>query len=96
MVKDRDEEEVRRFREEKKITVKGENVSKPVTTFEEARFPKYITDQLASTENFLTPTVIQSQGWPVALSGRDMVGIAETGSGKTLAYILPAIVHVMA
>lgn len=40
------------------------------------------------------PTPIQSQGWPIALSGRDMVGIAQTGSGKTLAYILPAIVHI--
>ena len=35
-------------------------------------------------------------GWPVALSGRDMVGIAETGSGKTLAFLLPALVHVTA
>lgn len=33
-------------------------------------------------------------GWPIALSGRDMVGIAQTGSGKTLAYIMPAVVHI--
>jgi len=45
---------------------------------------------------FSAPTAIQSQGWPMAMSGRDMVGIAETGSGKTLAYILPAIVHINA
>ena len=32
----------------------------------------------------------------MAMSGRDMVGIAATGSGKTLAYILPAIVHINA
>lgn len=32
----------------------------------------------------------------MALSGRDMVGIAATGSGKTLAYLLPAIVHINA
>jgi ATP-dependent RNA helicase DDX5/DBP2 len=37
---------------------------------------------------FKTPTPIQCQGWPMALSGRDMVGVAETGSGKTLAYLL--------
>lgn len=30
----------------------------------------------------------------MAMSGRDMVGIAETGSGKTLSFILPAIVHI--
>jgi superfamily II DNA/RNA helicase len=45
---------------------------------------------------FKEPTPIQSQGWPMALSGRDVVGIAETGSGKTLAYCLPSIVHINA
>ena len=41
-------------------------------------------------QGFTKPTAIQSQGWPIALSGRDLVGIAQTGSGKTLAYMLPA------
>lgn len=41
-------------------------------------------------QNFTEPTPIQCQGFPLALSGRDMVGIAQTGSGKTLAVcILP-------
>ena len=47
-------------------------------------------------QGFNAPTAIQSQGWPMALSGRDVVGIAETGSGKTLTYCLPAIVHINA
>ena len=47
-------------------------------------------------QGFAAPTAIQSQGWPMALSGRDVVGIAETGSGKTLTYCLPAIVHINA
>lgn len=29
------------------------------------------------------PTSIQTVSWPVAMSGRDVVGIAQTGSGKT-------------
>ena len=33
-------------------------------------------------------------GWPVVLSGRDLVGVAETGSGKTLGYAIPAIIHI--
>merc|ERR1712225_159282 len=47
-------------------------------------------------QGFPAPTAIQSQGWPMALSGRDVVGIAETGSGKTLTYCLPAIAHINA
>ena len=45
---------------------------------------------------FSEPTAIQAQGWPMALLGRDLVGLAETGSGKTLAYLLPAVVHINA
>ncbi len=40
--------------------------------------------------------IIQSQGWPMALLGRDMVGISATGSGKTLAFLLPAMIHINA
>lgn len=36
-------------------------------------------------QNWTEPTPIQAQGWPVALGGKDLVGIAQTGSGKTLA-----------
>lgn len=36
------------------------------------------------------------QGWPMALLGRDMVGISATGSGKTLAFLLPAMIHINA
>lgn len=37
---------------------------------------------------FKEPTAIQAQGWPIALSGKDLVGIASTGSGKTLSVSL--------
>ena len=42
------------------------------------------------------PTPIQCQALPIALSGRDMIGIAATGSGKTAAFVLPALTHIMA
>ena len=45
---------------------------------------------------FAKPTPIQMQVLPVALSGRDLVGLAKTGSGKTAAYVLPLCIHVMA
>ncbi|PSN66793.1 hypothetical protein BS50DRAFT_600440 [Corynespora cassiicola Philippines] len=91
----RSQEEVDAFRKEYQIAVQGKNVPKPVTTFDEAGFPNYVMNEVKQ-QGFEKPTAIQSQGWPMALSGRDVVGIAETGSGKTLTYCLPAIVHINA
>ncbi|KAI0550263.1 Phosphomethylpyrimidine kinase-domain-containing protein [Xylaria curta] len=87
--------EVERFRRDHQITIAGRDVPKPVETFDEAGFPRYVMDEVKA-QGFPAPTAIQSQGWPMALSGRDVVGIAETGSGKTLTYCLPAIVHINA
>ena len=43
-----------------------------------------------------TPTPIQAQAIPVALSGRDVLGIAQTGTGKTAAFTLPMIARLAA
>ncbi|NJO68162.1 MAG: DEAD/DEAH box helicase [Bacteroidetes bacterium] len=40
---------------------------------------------------FTSPTAIQEQAFPVIMSGRDAVGIAQTGTGKTFAYLLPLL-----
>jgi len=37
-----------------------------------------------------------AQGWPIALSGKDTIGIAQTGSGKTLSFLLPGLIHLSA
>jgi len=42
---------------------------------------------------YSTPTSIQAQAMPVALSGKDLLGCAETGSGKTAAFAIPMIQH---
>ncbi|KAM4750338.1 putative ATP-dependent RNA helicase DDX5 [Anableps anableps] len=86
-------QEVEQYRRSKEVTVKGRDCPKPIVKFHEAAFPSYVMDVIVK-QNFTEPTPIQSQGWPVALSGKDMVGIAQTGSGKTIAYLLPAIVHI--
>nr|XP_061791869.1 probable ATP-dependent RNA helicase DDX17 [Nerophis lumbriciformis] len=87
------EYEIEEFRKNKEITIKGSDCPRPVMTFQQAQFPQYVMDVLMQ-QNFKEPTAIQAQGFPLALSGKDMVGIAQTGSGKTLAYLLPSIVHI--
>ncbi|KAI5306179.1 ATP-dependent RNA helicase dbp2 [Ascosphaera pollenicola] len=91
----RSQAEVDAFRKDNEMTVTGRNIPRPVETFDEAGFPQYVISEVKA-QGFDKPTSIQSQGWPMALSGRDVVGIAETGSGKTLTYCLPAIVHINA
>jgi ATP-dependent RNA helicase DDX5/DBP2 len=88
-------EEVDEWRRRHEITVTGTNIPKPVRTFEEASVPEFMLKEIMKA-GFTEPTAIQSQGWPMALSGRDMVGIAQTGSGKTLSFLLPAVVHIVA
>ena len=40
-------------------------------------------------QNLTTPTPIQTRAIPEALTGRDIMGLAQTGTGKTLAFGLP-------
>ncbi|KAI4790335.1 hypothetical protein KUCAC02_034697 [Chaenocephalus aceratus] len=85
--------EVETYRRTKIITIKGRDCPNPIANFHEASFPSYVMDVI-NKAGWTEPTPIQAQGWPLALSGKDMVGIAQTGSGKTLSYLLPSIVHI--
>jgi len=40
---------------------------------------------------YISATPIQAQAIPVALAGRDVLGIAQTGTGKTAAFTLPLV-----
>lgn len=68
---------------------------RPVTSFEEVGFPEYLMTSIRA-QGFDAPTPIQCQAWPMALSGRDVVAIAQTGSGKTISFALPAMLHINA
>ena len=43
------------------------------------------------SEGYEEPTPIQQQAIPLALEGRDILGIAQTGTGKTAAFSLPSL-----
>lgn len=81
----------------------NESHSPPLCTFDSAAllpdwhhftlYPHIL--QVLHSRKFISPTPIQSKAIPPALSGRDVIGVAETGSGKTLAYGLPIIHHIL-
>jgi len=84
--------EVKKYYKEHNITMKGRGrkTFKPLLTFPELGFS---SNMMKIVANFDKPTPIQSCCWPIAASGRDIIGIAETGSGKTLAFSMPALAH---
>lgn len=47
--------------------------------------------KVVSDLGLITPTPIQHQAIPAALSGEDIVGIAQTGTGKTFAFGIPML-----
>ncbi|WGM39538.1 DEAD/DEAH box helicase [Caulobacter sp. NIBR1757] len=50
-----------------------------------------LTLQAVIDAGYTVATPIQEQAIPVALAGRDVLGIAQTGTGKTAAFTLPMI-----
>ncbi len=63
-----------------------------MTCFHDLGLAEPILRALAE-KNYVTPTPIQLQTIPVALSCRDVIGIAQTGTGKTAAFALPILHH---
>lgn len=65
----------------------------PITSFGHLRLDERLLSVIQQL-GLSTPTPIQCSALPMALEGRDTIGLAETGSGKTLAYLIPLVVHV--
>ena len=59
-------------------------------TFEELGLGPKLLSAIADA-GYTEPTPIQVGAIPVALSGRDVLGIAQTGTGKTASFVLPLI-----
>lgn len=78
-----------------KIITEGSNIPPLALNFRDMRIPDILCDYIEHVKNIKTPSLIQMQGIPVALSGRDLIGIASTGSGKTLAFCIPLILYAL-
>ncbi|MDQ3190249.1 MAG: DEAD/DEAH box helicase, partial [Bacteroidota bacterium] len=61
-----------------------------MTTIENLKLKKELYQAIEDL-GFDKLTPIQEQAYPVILSGKDIVGIAQTGTGKTFAYMLPIL-----
>ena len=59
-------------------------------SFAELGISSNILNQLQKL-GFTEPTPIQHQAIPIAISGQDLMGIAQTGTGKTLAFGIPML-----
>ena len=59
-------------------------------TFQELNLNKALISSLDDL-GYIQPTPIQEKAFPVIMSGKDMIGIAQTGTGKTFAYLLPIL-----
>lgn len=59
-------------------------------TFQDLNLTKPLLNALNDI-GYEHPTTIQEKGFPVIMSGKDVLGIAQTGTGKTLAYLLPVL-----
>ncbi|XP_033883359.2 ATP-dependent RNA helicase DDX42 [Acipenser ruthenus] len=87
-------DQVADLRQKLNLRVSGAAPPKPCTSFAHFGFDEQLMHQIRKSE-YTKPTPIQCQGVPIALNGRDMIGIAKTGSGKTAAFIWPMLVHIM-
>lgn len=59
-------------------------------TFEDLNLNTQLSHALADLK-ISEPTVIQQKVFPVVMSGRDVVAVAQTGTGKTFGYLLPCL-----
>ena len=88
-------EKVEFLRNKLEINIQGEDLVSPVLEFSHCRFAKTLNDNLREN-NYISPTPIQMQAIPIALSKRDMLACAQTGTGKSASFLLPMITRISA
>ena len=63
-------------------------------TFDDFQVEQLIKNNLI-TKGFVNPSPIQDQVIPMALEGKDVIGVANTGTGKTAAFGIPVLNQLM-
>ena len=74
--------------------VTGPQPPHPVVGFAYFGFDEALMKVIRKSE-YTTPTPIQAQAVPAALSGRDIIGIAKTGSGMLITFIIKYVIFKM-
>lgn len=94
-VADISETRMEKLRKALKIIVEGSNIPPLALKFKDMAIPESLCEYLEKVKIISDPSLIQMQGIPVALAGRDLIGIASTGSGKTLSFCIPLILFAL-
>ena len=66
----RSQQDIDAFNTSSEITTQGHNIPRPVFNFNELNLPMELA-AVIHQQGWATPTPIQAQAWPMALSGRD-------------------------
>lgn len=74
----------------KQATTQAAEAYEPVNAFADFDLHPDV-HQSVQARGFEFPSPIQDQAIPIALEGKDVVGVANTGTGKTAAFLLPLI-----
>lgn len=74
----------------RKAIAKKDEIYTPKHTFADFDIHETLAKNIKA-KGFVHPSPIQDQAIPVALTGRDIIGIASTGTGKTAAFLIPII-----
>lgn len=78
----------------RKATMAEQEVYVPKFAFADFEIAPILKTNITN-KNFINPSPIQDQTIPLALEGKDVIGIANTGTGKTAAFGIPMLHKLM-
>ncbi|XP_020227106.1 DEAD-box ATP-dependent RNA helicase 41 isoform X1 [Cajanus cajan] len=83
-------DQVEIIRKKLNIHVKGNDVVTPVLSFSACNLPDKLLHNIEAA-GYDMPTPVQMQAIPAALTGKNMLVLADTGSGKSASFLIPIV-----